>query len=198
MKERPILFSGPMVRAIIDGRKTQTRRMVKPQPVLVGEPSVPFRTADADPKGIIPCPYGAVGGRLWVRETWGLMSYHDTTDWCGGSIKAVPECELRERYLVEHAANWKLPSESACWRHPVSMPRWASRITLEIVSIRVERVQEISEEDAKKEGVTITEYYAMSRHPYRSAFIDLWTSIHGGNWDANPYVWVVEFRRVEK
>lgn len=70
MKERPILFSGPMVRAILDGSKTQTRRVINPQPVWVGEPSIPFKTDDCDPKGIINCPYGLVGDRIWVRETW--------------------------------------------------------------------------------------------------------------------------------
>ena len=213
MKEKPILFSGPMVRAILDWRKTQTRRRLKPQPVWVGDPGVPFRTSDADPNGIIPCPYGQPGDRLWVRETWGLMSYHDVTDWDAGSIRGVSEAEIRERYLVEHAANWNLPNESAHLRPSIHMPRWASRITLEITGVRVERLQEISDRDCIAEGV---ERRTEEDTPFR-AYRAIWESIHpneipeldqDGNkigmmpnparWDANPYVWVIEFRRVEE
>lgn len=243
-RERPILFSSVMVRAILDGRKTQTRRVVKPQPP--DQPSsdchpshtakhpMPYldsycsqRKTDKNPRGMseqwcwwqvgdrqclptFKCPYGQPGTVLWVRETWGLMCYHDPTDWCEGSIKGVPEVELRERYAVEHAANWNLPNESARWRPSIHMPRWASRITLEITGVRVERLQEISEEDAKSEGVEFSSAVASficdtpamradRKSAYRSAFVDLWESINGpGSWDANPWVWVIEFRRLEK
>jgi hypothetical protein len=215
MKERGILFGSDMVRAILDGRKTQTRRPVKPQPIPFGESS-PFTQSALKEhvnKPWMPVggvfqdawkkPFGAVGDMLWVRETWGLMSYHDPTDWCGGSIKGVPESELREQFLVEHAANWRLPNESSYWRPSIHMPRWASRITLEITGVRVERLQGISEEDAKREGVTPVEYEGME-HPdnpwmsaqaHRDAFRTLWQSIYG-NWDANPWVWVYEFRKI--
>jgi hypothetical protein len=197
MKERPILFNGEMVKAILDGRKTQTRRMVKPQPLWVADPSVPFSTPDADPKGMIKSPFGAIGDRLWVRETWGLMAYHDTTDWCRDSINGLSEADCRERYVVEHSANWKLPNESAFWRPSIHMPRWASRITLEITGVRVERLQDISDFDAFQEGSpsaagTITGPYCMS---FKQGFRDLWQSIYG-NWDANPWVWVYEFRKI--
>ena len=214
MKERPILFNSEMVRAILDGSKTQTRRMVKPQPIPFGEDS-PFTQATLKEhvgKPWMPVggvfqdawekPFGTVGDRLWVRETWGLMSFHDPTDWCGGSIKGVPESELRERYLVEHAANWNLPNESSYWRPSIHMPRWASRIDLEITAVRVERLQEITEEDALKEGCE-REFKADGSVAWgaglveaKENFQDLWQSIYG-NWDANPFVWVYEFRRVK-
>jgi hypothetical protein len=203
-----------MVRAILDGSKTQTRRMVKPQPIPFGEDS-PFTQATLKEhvgKPWMPVggvfqdawekPFGTVGDRLWVRETWGLMSFHDPTDWCGGSIKGVPESELRERYLVEHAANWNLPNESSYWRPSIHMPRWASRIDLEITAVRVERLQEITEEDALKEGCE-REFKADGSVAWgaglveaKENFQDLWQSIYG-NWDANPFVWVYEFRRVK-
>jgi len=214
LKERPILFNSEMVRAILDGSKTQTRRMVKPQPIPFGEDS-PFTQATLKEhvgKPWMPVggvfqdawekPFGTVGDRLWVRETWGLMSFHDPTDWCGGSIKGVPESELRERYLVEHAANWNLPNESSYWRPSIHMPRWASRIDLEITAVRVERLQEITEEDALKEGCE-REFKADGSVAWgaglveaKENFQDLWQSIYG-NWDANPFVWVYEFRRVK-
>lgn len=136
-----------------------------------------------------------VGTRIWVRETWGLMCHHDPTDWMRESIVGIPESELRERYLVEHAANWNLPSESAYWRPSIHMPRWVSRITLEIVSVRVERLQDIGEDDAKAEGV---EPYAPDDGRYVDGFKELWESINGpGSWDLNPWVWVVEFKEVK-
>jgi hypothetical protein len=206
MKEHPILFNAEMVRAILDGRKTQTRRLVKPQPLWVADPSVPFSTPDADPRGIIKSPFGTIGDRLWVRETWGLMSYHDPTYWCGGSIEGVPESDLRLEFLVEHQANWKISNESAYWRPSIHMPRWASRIDLEITAVRVERVQDITEEDAIKEGCEMNgNIPKLQPHDvvgwvgWDSAtewFSEIWDSIYG-NWDANPWVWVYEFRRVK-
>ena len=221
MKERPILFNGEMVRAILDGRKTMTRRVVKPQPfedpkwglswaprgIAENKPIYCERNANFNPitKAMteVGAPLGTIGDRLWVRETWGLMSYHDTTDWCGYSIKDFSEAELRERFLVEHAANWNLPNESAYWRPSIHMPRWASRITLEITGVRVERVQEITEEDANREGVNwkshVVDEASGQLEPNEDAadaFKRLWQSIYG-NWDANPWVWVHEFRRIK-
>ena len=171
MKERPIIFNGDMVRAILDGRKTQERRPIKPQPIWVGDPSVPFRTKDADPKGIIRCPYGAPGDRLWVRETWRMDAVN-----IGAEYRATISA------LMEHVAPWT-PS--------IHMPRWASRITLEITAVRVQRVQDITEEDALAEGMV-----PLDRSTPREMFAEVWQSIYG-NWPANPWVWVVEFRRIE-
>ena len=237
MKERPILFNAPMVRAILEGRKTMTRRVVKPQieefkqhtpdkhspkhpkPYLdayCGEPKT-----SANPRGVSPnwhwwtrdnrpgecvakCHYGQPGDRLWVRETWGLMCHHDPSDWCAGSIRGVPESELVEQYSIEHAANWNLPSESAYWRPSIFMPRWASRITLEVADVRVQRVQDITEEDAKAEGVDgggpvghIPTCLEMGRHRYQ--FCHLWDSINskrGFGWDSNPWVWAITFKQL--
>mgnify|MGYP003441282291 FL=1 len=141
------------------------------------------------------CPYGKPGDRLWVRETWGLMANHDVTDWFRDSIVGIPESELRELYLVEHAANWRIPSESAYWRPSIHMPRWASRITLEIVSLRVEKLQNISNEDCWNEGMC--DATNPERKANRKWFSELWESINGlGSWDLNPWVWVVEFKEV--
>ena len=205
MKERPILFSGPMVRAILDGRKTQTRRMVKwPASYKDHEIADAVRALNrSSTKSIgrhgpcdgirdrFRCPYGVVGDRLWVRETfadaramWGKVFYRadDQTD----------------------------HDSDGTWTPSIHMPRWASRITLEIVSIRVERLQEITEEDAKAEGVERgiwSQPAGLFMEPcdetddkhatYRDGFGFLWSSIYG-NWDSNSYVWVVEFRRVDK
>lgn len=193
MKERPILFSGPMVRAILDGRKTQTRRPIKPQP-LVATP-IMFDLGK--------CPLGQPGDRIWVRETWGLMAHHDPTDWHRGSVSGASEDAITPMFGVEHRANWKIDNENAFWRPSIHMPRWASRITLEITRVWVERVQDITEEDAKKEGVKIGEdrSHSFAEHgftyrPYMDAFGDTWQSIYG-TWDANPWVWVVEFRMLK-
>ena len=182
MKERPIIFSGPMVRAILDGRKTQTRRAVKPQPLWVASPGVPFKTMDADPKGTINCPYGQPGDRLWVREShYMILQTHD------GGAGAV---EYRADYCDELASGIR-------WRPSIHMPRSASRITLEVVSVRVERLDEISEEDAKAEGYK-SQSIMENPDAGRLWFRDLWESINGpGSWAKNPFVWVVEFKRVE-
>ena len=232
MKERPILFSAPMVRALLDGRKTQTRRIVKPQPKVIhalhGDASLTteriFRSGDQR----IHCPFGQAGDFLWVRETWahyhtinhvrridarafdevsdGLAGYradgHDTIEDFRRHVRLMSECDLE---AVEINGNR--------WRPSIHMPRWASRITLEVTGVRVERLQEISEDDAKAEGVEPwvigdgwREYglppsvEAAGTHPLRSArdsFASLWESINGpGSWKANPWVWVIEFRRV--
>lgn len=211
MKERPILFSGPMVRAILDGRKTQTRRVVKPQPLWVGDPGVPFKTRDADPKGIIECPYGQIGDRLWVREAW-------SGEYWLKDIKPIERLGMPhpDRLVSLTPETWYWADgnpESGDWERPrpsIHMPRWASRITLEITDVRVERLQDISEEDAKREGVNkyddgpiggmYVDYEARQPVPADGpihSFKTLWQSINGpDSWDANPWVWVVEFNRV--
>jgi len=167
MKERPILFSGPMVRAILEGRKTQTRRIVKPQP-LRDRGVMAFNDGE-HPQ--MRCPYGKPGDRLWVRETW---------------------CPDVEPYTFRYKADGDEPLER--WRPSIHIPRWASRITLEVVSVRVERLQNISEDDALAEGITLVE---RGTSPV-DQFNKLWESINGpGSWEANPWVWVVEFKRIE-
>jgi len=194
MKERPILFSGPMVQAILDGRKTMTRRVCKYQP------SVSVRKAGSmwGIKGgdalwhfghkIVSCPYGQPGDRLWVRETFGVCTF------CGkvGAYRATPTGECGD-------ACWACNRTIEKWKPPIFMPRWASRITLEITAVRVERLKDITVEDAQAEGVTPLGVEGDGRR-WRAAFRELWDSLNlkrGYGWDANPWVWVLSFKRVK-
>ena len=167
MTERPILFSAPMVRAILAGQKTQTRR------IAIHKRSIEPMTEE--------CPYGKPGDRLWVRETHmdlgGCLLYRADH----GSEVERASCAPRQR-----------------WAPSIHMPRWASRITLEVTGVRVERLQGISDSDARAEGVDQDAALSMActRGAARAAYSALWEQIHGpGSWDANPWVWVVEFRR---
>lgn len=207
MKERPILFSGPMVKAILAGTKTQTRRVINPQPEYVNqwddritplEDIKPDIQAKLIEKLIPTCSYGQPGDRLWVRETWRVDDY-------GMRHK----CQDRVRYRATD-------SEELHWNPSIHMPRWASRITLEIVSVRVERVQDISEADAQAEGIFSTKFsrlaqgvtvWSWEEYPTpnisdspRIAFQRLWDLINekrGYGWSSNPWVWVLDFKRVE-
>jgi hypothetical protein len=185
VKEKPILFNGEMVRAILEGRKTQTRRVVKPQPpdkhdfVDIDDGDFWFSGMTAYNAG--PCPYGQPGDRLWVRETWMSDPYINSV---GSTIYRATETEL-DRY---NGHNWK-PS--------IFMPRVRSRLTLEIVRVRVERLQRISEEDALSEGTRRFNMPVgnMADCPsYRDAYKCLWESINGkGSWAKNTWIWVIEF-----
>jgi hypothetical protein len=186
---RPILFSGPMVRAILEGRKTQTRRVMKPQPLelsdlltqVVSEPKHWWREAQrgALRSAVIigklhRCPYGGPGDRLWVRETHILT--HDP-GW-GVVTGAIYRADLEEAEA----------DAAGPWRPSIHMPRKVSRITLVVANVQVERVQSITEAGARAEGVTLAEFPA------------LWDSINakrGFGWAANPWVWAVEFERVK-
>ena len=226
MKERPILFSGAMVRAILAGTKSQTRRVVKPQPtkaagthrgyplpLMANDWAWPHpRTSGATtisnrPNGPlgweIHCPYGQPGDRLWVRETFttkdrdGEFTYApfylaDVTDPYGLCLTT----EDGPRYV-----------EQLRWTPSIHMPRKASRLTLEITGVRVERLQSISEADAIAEGLDFVPDGAAAHgikglatswsNDPRKSYRALWESINGpGSWDANPFVWVVEFRRL--
>lgn len=221
MKERPILFTAPMVRALLDGRKTQTRRIIKPQPAY------PFRSAsgawvdmgrrdDADHKlSEIRCPYGwpplgdQPGDQLWVRETWcpphnnAYLNNHKHLCW----------------YRADNESRPYQKPEHFSWRPSIHMPRWASRITLEITDVRVERLQDISKQDVLAEG--IRPFYSGSESPCSYgineegcgfgepgswnfpetpalAYRKLWEFINGPkSWHANPWVWVIEIKRVK-
>lgn len=186
-----------MVRAILEGRKTQTRRVVKPQPVWVASPGVPFKTQDADPKGIIRCPHGAPGDRLWGKETWGMQRHGDVTDWFRDSLRG--DDWLSDFWEVQYRAEWGPCQEGCFWRPSIYMPRWASRLTLEIEAVRVERLQEISEEDAMAEGWDPQWRANEIVDQYRPLlwYGSLWCDINGpASWDANPWVWVIQFRRI--
>ncbi|MGE8302829.1 MAG: hypothetical protein ACN6PW_00050 [Pseudomonas kermanshahensis] len=236
-KERPILFSGPMVRAIVEGRKTVTRRPVKEwqQPSLQ-EDGTWFATAQrhqrwgfgvsgadaascaAELVSSAVCPYGRRGDRLWVREAWAQINVAQAP---GESWVVYRDCDNRTDY-------------GGPWRPSIHMRRRNSRILLEITDVRVERLQDISDDQAKAEGMVYTDFGMQERpgkasidggktfHPLkpqqasgwhagdathpdqcldraRWAFANLWEKINGENsWDANPWVWVVEFKRVEQ
>lgn len=196
MSERPILFSAPMVRAILEGRKTQTRRIVKPQPpadcapIRVGEfhptvidrwgddePGAPiFGAYDLDGEWGVRCPYGKPGDRLWVREAW--------MEW-GGTERRV-----------DYRATTEVPRPAGGWKPSIHMRRADSRITLEIVAVRVERLNDISEADAEAEGAGIP-LVGHEEDFCRWEFRAIWESINGpGSWDANPWVWVIDLKRV--
>ena len=188
MNEKPILFSGPMVRAILEGRKTQTRRAVK-FPVLdrngTGCEISGCEINSCLNQGLELCPFGHPGGRLWLRETW-RKAYPKTSDSEGVVYRADKDRSLgMDEYSDRHR-----------WKPSIFMPRWASRITLEIVSVRVERLKDISHRDALSEGVeydvSIPEGSPLARYQ------NLWDSINGKKypWKSNPWVWVIEFKIV--
>jgi hypothetical protein len=193
VKERGIIFNLEMVRAILDGRKTQTRRVIKPLPRLLRTdypPDVPVITEHwTIPNrgdGTWVCPYGQIGDRLWVRETWSVDDYI--------------YIEYEDRDKVYYMADEEHPEMFPRKRPSIHMPKWASRITLEITNVRVERLQEISEEDAVKEGAEKMHLDDLGQtwKTYNRGFQSLWESIHGqGSWSLNQFVWVIEFRRVE-
>ena len=188
---RPILFSGPMVRAILDGHKTQTRRVVKVGDTIEERddgtrwPYFTTWTHGDDGSPWASCPYGEPGDRLWVRESFVYRSKHD-----------------RYYYKADHEAPFTAPYAHGGWKPSIHMPRAASRLTLDVTAIRVERLQEISEADAIAEGVLRTGGRAQLQpnhfRPARELFSELWDSINEDRapWASNPWVWVVEFSRV--
>jgi len=251
MKERPIIFNSDQVRAILDGRKTQTRRVV-PEWQLPSETEGPhdqypnhkfMSLGQRDRKygfglfgateeqcmeehnkyGGTYCPYGSVGDQLWVRETWQGPLF-DPSEW--EDYQADPEKFKKPEYCHYRASGDScefvdmLTEDTVCrWRPSIHMPRWASRIQLEITGVRVERLQDISEQDAIAEGLRFHHIYnewggvephpAITKHVPQwrwyenpiTAFQNLWDSMNGKNktkcWNANPWVWVIEFKRVE-
>lgn len=183
MREHPIIFNGPMVRAILDGRKTQTRQVVKPQR-----------------------PYGQPGDRLWVRETF-MRQPHPSE--CGLTQEMIPKtwesaCAAAGTIFYRADPNAEWLADGRPWTQSIRMPRWASRITLEITGLRVERLRDINGADAIAEGILRDGegWRGSPRRPWFAspvgAFRSLWGSINcAGSWDANPWVWVIEFKRVE-
>lgn len=186
MKERPIPFSTPMVRAILDGRKSQTRRVAKANhsiAELVHKKPVLGRHW-CEPGGWIRCPYGQPEDLLWVRETWRTVELSDGTDgywYAAGGFSQIPNTKKAAENWVESHAGGKHGSK---WRQSTHMPRWASRITLDIVSVGVDQLQDISEEDAWAEG-----FYSVE------SFRQDWDKTNPKRpWESNPWVWVLEFK----
>lgn len=196
--ERPILFSTPMIRAILEGRKSQTRRIVKKQPHTVGEwimQGINWLFPNVNPYVNIKCPYGKVGDVLWVRETFSPIEFEDGTHY---------------RYKATFKENNCLKPK---WKPSIFMPKEACRIKLEITDIRVERLQNITGEEALAEGISkvdgkvigypfgILFNYSNGLNNYSSpkeAYSALWEKINGkGSWESNPWVWVIEFKRIQ-
>lgn len=199
------MFSGEMVRAILAGRKTQTRRMMAP--------TRSAKVVRIDGIGLckpLVCPYGESGDRLWVRETFhscGHCGAGAATYRAGGWIRRPRVDGPDQDDHDDRPLNPKCAAHG--WRPSIHMPRWASRITLEVVSVRAQRLHDISEEDARAEGVErvdgLWRNYMPDEAPTcasaRNSFASLWDSINGKDpakrWEANPVVWTLEFRRVE-
>lgn len=192
---KPIIFSSEMVRAILEGRKTQTRRVVKPQPIKVRHALWQWehnrrtlcRDSDTLTFSLVEHSPYQIGGLLWVRETWRTSRQYDD---------AKP-LEVPEDSSLWYSADWtsirRLGQKPGKKRPSIFMPRWASRITLRIVDVRAERVQDISEGDACAEGIAIGE---ATWTGYRKQFCELWDSIvkRAFSWKINPWVWVIEFK----
>lgn len=243
MKERGMIFNGEMVRAILDGRKTQTRRIIKQRHLFK-----PVRGFGFEPESLnypvhIPsgeegenalawakdnCPHGNPGDRIWVRETWSQLGNEDgcAIDWNDELVKGGgPEAARIYRASCEQKTGnyglWSIPDDAfwkphtdnmefeGSWRPSIHMPRWASRILLEITDVRVERLADISEQNAATEGLSpagdlLPAYpgtYLTPKGDFATAkvaFQRLWESIYGEvSWQVNPWVWVIEFMRVE-
>lgn len=209
---RPILFSAPMVRALLAGNKTQTRRVIKPQPDHRGvfEPAMaPGIGAKLNKFAVkadvgfkpIKCPYGRVGELLYVKETWRPQIAHshgiDSCDCEDVNVTYIADGEFRHHYDDKKnfyiPDDWQMPEAADKGNVPsIFMPRWASRLTLEITAIRAERLHDISENDAVAEGCSgKIDGLELPSEQYR----DLWKSINGNkSWNANPWVWVVQFK----
>ena len=206
MNAKPILLSGSMVRALLAGNKTQTRRVIKNHPLIDGGFTddyikLPENNVATD------CKYGNPGDYLWVRETWCPV---DDSDYDGGEwvdYRATP------KYESSHPAGWDNEPgspDALKWRPSIHMPRSASRLTLCITDIRVERLQEISEEDAKAEGASFHDGHGVGHSGWRidfggvyvnprTAFAGLWISIYGAeSWQENPWVWVIKFTVIKQ
>ncbi|MBH3202605.1 hypothetical protein I5N04_01895 [Serratia marcescens] len=208
MKERPVIFNSEMVRAILNGRKTQTRRVMKPQPEPCYRgghwwPSNAFKTmlhieeqmqnGQGGWKGLAgdACPFGQVGDQLWVRETFRLFDEDKECDCIDFPCNCPPHGTP-----IYRASNDDIESK---WTPAIHMPRKDCRLLLEITAVRVERLNDISEEDARAEGVAPSQHIITPPEAlYRVGFLNLWQSIYGAeNWSANPWVWVIEFKHVE-
>lgn len=220
MKETQLLFTAPMVRAVLAGTKTQTRRLIKPRHDWTmderddGAPWPFFMDyVHGEPEPVeVPCPYGAPGDRLWVKETWraeerGADAIDGVRFRADDAFVEIAPTQAAANEWVDAYDNGKHGNK---WRPSIFMPRWASRITLEVTDVRVERVQSISDADIAAEGVTEAAVRELRVHKSAKAWTDtvgamprdlwriVWSTINGAeSWGSNPWVWVLSFRRVE-
>lgn len=223
MKEHPILFKTEMVEAILSGSKTQTRRVVKlPEGFSIQKPEICREVSPSGARGRwgvlainadpdlrmpevkhLPCPYGGMGDRLWVRETWQPNPNCDDDEWdkhncsyyewsgCGSNPSNLPSALQKPEHCIYQAS---FNGQGLKWKPSLHMPRWASRLLLEIVDINIERLQDISEADSAAEGMGSP----ITRDCKKPAFIRLWKSINGEeSWNSNPWVWVVKFKVID-
>ncbi|ECC3484764.1 hypothetical protein ACW50_21025 [Salmonella enterica subsp. enterica] len=206
MKERGMIFNGEMVRAILDGRKTQTRRIMKNQPAgdypetpaLIRNVGTGFQWHGLyGESSIFNCPLGSIGERIWVRETFRVHSR--ATDVATLVYRASVRNSWTEQTHRVPVSVCNKPATPEKWTPSIHMPRWASRLLLEITDVRVERLHSISEEDAQAEGVQPACYeITPPEAAYRVSFGEVWRGIYGEeSWEANPWVWVIKFKRVE-
>ncbi|MED8000908.1 hypothetical protein [Pseudomonas aeruginosa] len=218
-RERPILFNDQMVRAILEGRKTVTRRVVKDTGFYAIDAAIHGNDVALREREALStrCPFGQPGDRLWVRETWGVIS--NTWDESGNMVDWTPDrpaTPIRELpfgsgyysghaiYAADGPMEWAGDDDGvgeprSAWKPSIHMPRAISRILLEITAVRVERLQDITEDQAIAEGIDTHPmgFYGNGCITAGGAFLELWESINGdGRWAANPWVWVVEFRRL--
>lgn len=205
VKENPIPFKAETVRAILEGRKTQTRWVIKPQPEMARRGKIERWEGDqADLLELLNCsgrncPFGQVGDILWVRETWQTSSAYDYL-----SPRKI-QGDVPLWFKADKNAKKNLGDQPGRTRPSIHMPRWASRITLEITGVRVERVQDISEEDARAEGIVWKREKGDSIDPRteraaKPIFPALWDAINaerGYGYEVNPWVWVIEFKVVQ-
>ena len=235
MKERGIIFNSEMIRAIIDGRKTQTRRVVNN--VIPGNClwlKKPTKTRSGTTTHILDapkynlCPLGKIGDRLWVRETYSLLGNEDACpiDWNDNIVNDKTEAARIYRascaqksgdyglWSIPDDADWKPHTKEmkfeGQWTPSIHMPRWASRITLEITNVRVERLNNISARDVVAEGLIQlpasgryvrfegAQHFGLAYRDHKEAFADLWDEVSKPdcNYESNPWVWVIEFKRV--
>jgi len=214
MTERGMIFNGEMVRALLDGRKKQTRRIIKnctvgrdqiSRFIQIGKKFIGCYPEDVPELIRECCPYGVPGDRIWVREAFRV--YSRATDLATLVYKASERNSWTEQSHRVPISVCNKPATPDKWTPSIHMPRWASRITLEITSVRVEQLKSISEEEARSEGVArlregFWKHYqpGWTQHQLsaRGSFATLWDSIYGfGEWDRNPWVWVIEFKRIE-
>ena len=214
MKERPIVFNTEMVEAILDGKKTQTTRPIKNCSYVLDVGEGECLAIDENEK-IIECPYGDVGDRLWVKETWAncnssegpciayradshIITWHDFCEEKAADYGNGPSMNY-DKYPGDYTMWWEdlLSGESEhSWKPSTHMPKWAARIWLEVTGVRVERVQDISREDALAEGVNRTNasIYDFSKKRFKNLWISLYSE---DSWNRNDWVWVIEFKRIE-